>query len=238
MHDAEKQTDTTPETGPDLPLSRNARLAVFGGSFDPVHNGHLYIAGEVLRRGLAEEVIFVPSGHPPHKAPEALASAEHRLAMLSLATKPFDAFSVSDIEITRQEGPAYTINTLELLSAAYPASDLAFLMGADSLAELHTWYRSFELASKYEIIIYPRGAAQAPNRAALSGHFGPRIARKLLDSVLDGAEMPISASLVRALAAEQQSLAGLLPDSLQRYMTDHALYQTALPDVSPTTPQG
>jgi nicotinate-nucleotide adenylyltransferase len=211
-----------PERLPEL--SRKACLAVFGGSFDPVHTGHLYIAGEVIRRELADEVLFVPSRIPPHKQDRLLSPAEHRLGMLRLATQEHAAFSVSDIELQRENEASYTIHTLELLETAYADHRLCFVMGMDSLRELHTWYRATEIISRFGIIVFPRPGVDPVSHGILAGRFGPRLARRLVDAVVDVSPMPIAATDIRRFAMEGRTLAGLTPDSVQRYIHEHRLY--------------
>jgi nicotinate-nucleotide adenylyltransferase len=208
----------------EMVVSRKPRLAVFGGTFDPVHNGHLYIAGELLRRGLADEVLFVPACKPPHKQSELLSAAEDRLAMLKAALSGYEEFSVSDIELQRHDHPSYTIDTLDLLKAAYPGHDLVFLMGVDSLAELHLWHRASELVGRYRFLIFPRPGAEPPPYATLAGYFGPRAARKLIDSIVDVVGVDISATAIRRYTSLQQSLAGLVPETVGQYISEHKLY--------------
>jgi len=197
---------------------------VFGGSFDPVHNGHLFIAGEILRRGAADEVLFVPAAVPPHKTDRELAGPEDRYAMLEAAIAPFQGLSLSDIEIRRTDGPSYTIETLTALQAVFPESELRFVMGTDSLAELHTWREALELASRYEFIIFPRPGAPAPAYAVLAGYFGWKTARKLLDSILPAREMPVSSTEVRECCRRGKSLAGLAPECVAKYIRSKGLY--------------
>jgi len=209
----------------ELKLSRKPRLAVFGGTFDPVHNGHLLIAGDLLRRELVDEVLFVPARVAPHKLAAAVSAPEHRLAMLALALAAVPAFSISDIEIRRREQSSYTIDTLDLLKAAYPGHELFFVMGMDSLNELHLWHRSAELISRYRFMIFPRPAVEPPPYAALAGHFGARNARKLFDAVLEMHGVDISATVIRQTQARGQTLAGLVPAAVRDYILEHELYQ-------------
>lgn len=203
--------------------SRRPRLAVFGGSFDPLHNAHIFIAGEIIRRELADEVLFVPAKKPPHKEGEKLTDAGTRLAMLNNTLEIYPDFAVSDIEVVRDE-TSYTYNTLHLLAAAYPDSDISFVIGGDSLAELHEWYRATELVNSFPFIIYPRPGFPLPSYAELAQRFGYKNARKLLDSLLDIHGFPVTATAVRELAARNGNLAGLVPESVQKFIGDHGIY--------------
>ena len=206
------------------------RLGVLGGSFDPVHNGHLFIGGELLRKGLVDEVLFVPARLPPHKRLETLAPPDHRLAMVRLATEDESAFSVSDVELQRVGTPSYTIDTLEILSSVYPGHDLVFVMGMDSLTELSTWWRATELVARHSFLIYQRPGVRAPTFAALAGPFGPHLAQKLLDAIVEAGLMPVSATDIRALVAADRSLAGLTPAAVARYIKVNQLYRPPKPE--------
>ncbi|OGV64415.1 MAG: nicotinate (nicotinamide) nucleotide adenylyltransferase [Lentisphaerae bacterium RIFOXYB12_FULL_65_16] len=204
--------------------SRRPRLAVFGGSFDPVHNGHLFVAGEMVRGGHADEVLFVPARQPPHKIDLDLAPANHRLAMLRLALAFYPEFSVSDIELSREAGPSYTFDTLETLRQVFPEHEIRFLLGMDNLIDLHRWYRATELVQHYELLIYPRPGVSTPSFAALAAHFGDRMARKLAKSVVALPEMPVVATEIRADLVRGRTVAGRCPESVLGYIRDHGLY--------------
>lgn len=159
-----------------LAPAQRSRLVVFGGSFDPVHNGHLQLAKKILEHGLGDEVLFVPAKHSPLKNSEPFATGEQRMKMLNLAIedalreKPYFEttnldgevsrhdyrISTSDLELQRSGSKSYTIDTLETLKRAYPGTLIAFAMGTDCLAELKSWHRYGELLRQYEFIIYPR----------------------------------------------------------------------------------
>ena len=114
------------------------RLGLFGGTFNPVHEGHLQIARDAKRAAELDEVMFIPCATPPHKTPTWLASGEDRLNMLTLALENEPAFTVNDLELDR-EGPSYSIDTVRAIRAAHPEDALTFIIGSDSLVELHLW---------------------------------------------------------------------------------------------------
>jgi len=211
------------------PKPQKPRLAVFGGSFNPVHNGHLFLAGHLLRAGLADEILFIPAGLPPHKSTLDLAPADLRYGMLRLALAPFPEFSVSDIEIQQKERPSYTIETLDTLRVAFPERLLLFLMGTDSLAELHTWHRATELVNQFNFIIYPRPEADAPMTVTLAGRFGSRNAQKLRAAIIEAPLLPVTASAIRACYGEGTSVAGMLPEAVHAFIVQNRLYN-AKPD--------
>lgn len=200
-------------------------LAVFGGSFDPVHNGHLQLARTIIDRKLADEVLFVPAGRPPHKVVGQMASAEDRLEMLRLAVENEPGFGTSDIEINRAEGFTYTIDTLTVLGQVFPDHELVFLLGMDSLRDLHKWHRAPELVAHHRLMVYPRPCVRPPAYVELTQQFGLRNARKLLDSVLE--DLPVfdlSASRIREALAARRRIEGLCPDAVERYIYSRSLY--------------
>lgn len=216
------RSDQPPEMLPPQPL--RATLAVFGGTFNPIHNGHLALAGHILQAGYADEVLFVPSGVPPHKPADGLAPVEHRLALLRAALAPFPEFSVSDIEAREQEAPSYTINTLLTLHQAFPGQEIVFVMGMDCLHELDTWYRGPELVSQFRFLIYPRPGYVPPKTADLAEPFGNRNAVKLANSIIEAPLLPIAASDIRNWLAAGKNVAGLLPESVLAYIKENQLY--------------
>ncbi|MFW5803315.1 MAG: nicotinate-nucleotide adenylyltransferase [Verrucomicrobiota bacterium] len=224
-HNSSSSSEYNPDPNFGLDLASRPRTAVFGGTFDPIHIGHLFVAGEVIRRELATEVLFVPAGTPPHKNDAVSASAEHRLAMVSAAIEGFGEFSISDIEINRKEGYSYTYDTMTLLNRVFPDHDLVFLLGMDSLNELHTWHRATELVSHFDVITYPRGNVLPPAFTRLAERFGGHKAARLLNAVMDCEPLPISSTRVRGLVADKLNPAGLLPASVISYIRSHRLYR-------------
>lgn len=131
------------------------KIAVFGGTFDPVHTAHASLAGEVLKRGYAEKLFFVPAFLPPHKIAWNVSSFESRRAMLELALKNLPGTEISCIEAERG-GISYTFDTMNALAEKYPADELLLLIGGDSLANLHSWHRAEELVRRWRPLVYPR----------------------------------------------------------------------------------
>ncbi len=205
--------------------SAKPRLAIFGGSFNPVHNGHLFLAGEMIRQNLADEVLFVPAARPPHKDEALLTSAEHRLAMLAQVLEPYPQFSLSDIELSREGRPSYTIETLDLLDRFYPDNQIIFLMGMDSLVDLHNWHRASELVGRFDFIVYPREGSTMPRFDTLATQFGVKNAKKLQEAVTSCRSIPISATDVRQCLSAGKSPAGMIPESVLAYIQQHKLYQ-------------
>ncbi len=209
---------------PGAPL-QTPTLAVFGGSFDPVHYGHLKLARAIIDRRLADEVLFVPAGHPPHKSEGALTPAEDRMEMLRLALAGETGFGTSDIELNRAEGFTYTIDTLTILAQVFPDHDLVFLLGMDSLRDLHKWYRAPELVAHHRLMVYPRPGVRPPAYVELTQRFGVRNAHKLFDSILEDFPLfDLSSSRIREALAAKRRIEGLCPEAVERYIYSHSLY--------------
>lgn len=201
------------------------RLLVFGGSFNPVHNGHLRLARKTLRHRCGDAVLFVPAKSPPHKTLQQLAPETDRLAMLTLAISKFPKAYVSDLEFHRP-GPSYTIDTLEALQAELPGVQLVFIMGMDSLIHLHTWHRARELVENWQLLVYPRPAIPPPTKKHLSAFFGKIAAARLLASVQELPLFDISSSLIRQNLASGKSAGNLLPPAVRGYILDKGLYRS------------
>lgn len=141
------------------------KVAIFGGSFDPIHNGHLALAGETLSRGLADEVWFMVTPQNPHKQGSELSDERLRLQMVELAVAGMDNVRASDFEFSLPR-PSYTFNTLTALDEAFPEKDFILLIGADNWEKFDRWYKGDEILSRYGIIVYPRGNGQQPTLPA------------------------------------------------------------------------
>ena len=210
-----------------------ARTALFGGSFNPIHYGHLLLADDVRERLSLERVIFMPAGMPPHKPATGLAPAVDRHAMVRLAIADNPAFDVSDLEL-RREGPSYTVDTVEALGVA--PHELFLVIGSETFLDLLSWREPRRLAAGCRIVVIPRAGSAFDTEGAA--------ARKVLReieadgiAVADGADvpergviivhapsLPISASELRARAAAGRSLAYRVPPAVAAYIARHGLY--------------
>ena len=184
---------------------------IFGGSFDPVHNGHLALATEVCRRGLAREVWLMVSPLNPHKAGNNLTDEGLRLRMVQLATEGNAALSACDFEFTLPR-PSYTINTFEALEKAYPEREFILLVGADNWEKFHKWYRWEEILERYRLIVYPRGAEEAP--ALPEGvHW---LAAPLHD---------VSSTIIREAVARGGDISSYVPVAVKMFIEENNLYR-------------
>jgi nicotinate-nucleotide adenylyltransferase len=194
-------------------------VGILGGTFDPIHHGHLVIAEEAREALGLERVLLVPAAEPPHKPDSVVTPAGHRLAMVELAVAGNPAFAVSGIEVERG-GPSYTVETLETL-LRQGVSDPWFILSAEALAGFPAWRRPDRILELCRLAVVPRGNHDALDAAWVREHFPGREERI---AFLAGPLLPISGSVVRRRAAAGRSVRYLVPDAVARYIADHALY--------------
>jgi len=196
------------------------RLGVMGGTFDPIHNGHLVAASEVADLFGLDEVVFVPTGRPWQKDGRRVTAAEDRYLMTVIATASNPRFSVSRVDIDRA-GPTYTKDTLADLHALNPDSDLYFITGADALASILSWQNWEELFSLAKFI-----GVNRPGYELTGEHIGSAL-DQLSDDALTLVEVPalaISSSDCRARAANSRPIWYLVPDGVVQYVNKLGLY--------------
>jgi len=228
---------------------------VFGGTFNPIHVGHLLVAEEVRQIFGLERVVFVPSAIPPHKSPEGLIPVEHRLNMALLATLDNPYFEVSTIEAERG-GRSFTYDTLQAFRARLPEdSRLYFILGADAFLEIDTWHRAEELFGLCQFVVISRpGISLGQVEEYLAGGFFVRCGRPSLQVVaarqvkdkegayleaerpqdrcvkgrvyfVDALWVDISSSGIRRLVACGRSIRYLVPQAVEEYILKYGLYR-------------
>ena len=195
-------------------------IGLLGGTFNPVHEGHLSIAREALRLFALDAVWFIPCAVPPHKPSHNLAPNEDRLAMLRLASAGEPRFDTLPIEFDRP-GKSYTVDTVRALQALHPGDGFVFIIGADTLPELHTWHQPLELLSLVRIVTLARPGF-VPDADALQ--LPPPWPARLLADLRTGDPLDVSSRDVRAKIAAGQTLS-LVPEPVQRYIQEHNLYR-------------
>lgn len=196
-------------------------IGVLGGTFDPVHNGHLIVAEEVKTRLNLAEIIFVPAGQPWLKADRPISPAEHRLQMLRLAIVDKPYFKLSSIEIERT-GPSYTVDTVTELRGQLGSEDeLFFILGWDSLAELPQWREPSRLIKMCYLVAVPRPGYPCPKLKTLEVIIRGLSQRVML---MKEPEIDISASAIRERVARGLSIRHLVPEPVNRYIKEHKLY--------------
>ena len=199
------------------------RIALFGGSFDPVHHGHLLLAQDALEQLELDLLVFIPAGINPHKlhaAPKA--DGMQRLRMLEAAVAGEERLSVDALELYR-EGPSYTVDTAEVMQARWPEARLFLLLGEDNLPKLHTWHKIERLNQLVEFVCFGRsteedGASTPPGRHHLSRR------------------IDLSSTEIRQRIAAGLSIRYLVPESVRAFIYAHAIYQPHKPYKSQQTP--
>jgi nicotinate-nucleotide adenylyltransferase len=213
------------------------RTAVFGGSFNPIHFGHLVIADEMLEQLALDRVLFVPAAAPPHKPAGSLAPAEDRCEMVRLAVAGRARFEVSDIEL-RRHGPSFTVDTLEALQGA--SDELILLVGSETFLDLLSWRQPRRLVELARLVVVPRTgstfdpestAAQKVLREIGAERFAstPDAVAPRTVVVLHATSLPISSSELRARSRQGRSLAYRTPDAVIAYIHRRRLYAAAEP---------
>ena len=201
-------------------------IGLFGGTFDPIHNGHLHIARAFADELALDMVVFLPAGNPYHKADAARprTDAQHRLAMTELAATADPRFAVSDCDIVR-EGATYTFDTIQIFRQQFPATQLWWLLGSDSLLQLHTWKKWQTLVSQTHIAVAPReggSLAQAPRE--LHGWIGNALHNGSLH-LLQTPPYPVSSTEIRHKIRTGQPVGGLLDPQVENYIARNRLYR-------------
>lgn len=196
------------------------RLGIFGGSFDPIHVGHLYIANAVATRHELDLVLFLPVGFPAHRSTHA--PAADRSAMVQLAIADNERFLLDDTAL-RQPGPVYTADTLPLLRERYPADRLSFIAGSDSLVN-SPWRRFDEVLEALDrFYVVVRDQAPAETLAALLDAQPAHVAGRI--EIVELPLVDISASAIRADVAAARSVRYLVPDQVIAYIAEQKLYR-------------
>ncbi len=205
--------------------STTQRIALFGGSFDPIHFGHLISARSIAEQLDLSQVILIPAPRPPHKPNAALTETSQRIAMAKLAVEGDPLFTVSDIEMQRK-GPSYTIDTVSAFrSELGESAALHWIIGADSLPELVTWWRIAELVTCVTIVTATRPGWTQPDMAQLASAVGKAHAESLLDQCCATTAIDISATDIRRRVASNLPIRYLVPASVASYISMANLYQ-------------
>jgi nicotinate-nucleotide adenylyltransferase len=201
------------------------RIGVFGGTFDPVHIGHLIMAQDALDAFALDQVLWVPSSISPHKRHAEVATPEHRLAMLGKAVAGHPAFAVSDLEV-RRAGVSFTVDTMRQLQLERPGERWHFIIGSDTLQELHTWKDVEVLLGlcRFVTVVRPGAALDRSNPQAL--RLPDAASRRVLDDVVTGHLIGVASTEIRQRVRNGQSIRYLVPAAVEAYIAEHTLYKT------------
>jgi nicotinate-nucleotide adenylyltransferase len=200
-------------------------IGLLGGTFDPLHYGHLVIAEEVRYVLHLDEMVFIPTGQPPHKPGRIVTAAQYRVAMLELAIASNPHFAISLIDVERS-GPSYTVDTLRQLRKEWGTNTaLYFVIGWDSLQELHTWHDSAGLLEQLTYLVAVRrpGYVEEPGYNELLEAQLPGIQQRLL--VIPAPQLDISATDLRQRVAEGRPIKYQTPEAVEQYIAQHGLYR-------------
>lgn len=198
------------------------RLGIYGGSFDPVHLGHLLLAETCRETCDLDRVLFLPCGQSPHKPNGAVASGNQRAEMLEFAVAGDPRFGVCRIELERS-GPSFTVETLRQLRVEQPDSELFFLMGADSLSDLPLWREPHAILELASIVAVNRGQRPPPDLATLEARLGSTVRERVRLVTMPAIEL--SATEIRERARTGRSLRFRVPRAVEEYIRQHGLYR-------------
>ncbi len=199
------------------------RIGVFGGTFDPVHVGHLILAELCREQAQLDHVLFIPAARPPHKADRTLTAFRHRVEMLALAVAGHPAFQVDELEKDRT-GPSYTARTLEALRAREPGAELFLVIGADCLPDLPTWYEPARILELAGLLVVPRPGWPMQSAETLRETLGLKPQQPLRYQVIEMPLIEIASRDLRSRATRGRSLRYQLPRAVECYVETHRLY--------------
>ncbi len=223
------------------------RIAIYGGTFDPIHDGHWQVAKAIMNSFAMDRLLFVPAFVPPHKRGQQISSPFHRLAMLSVATMSDPKMFVSAVEVEAPERP-FTVQTLDRLKADYDDAQLFFVMGADSFRDVATWREHQRLLTEYDVIVATRPGHQIGDQGGdqagvgIAAHLSPQLQANLVDLsggrlpseddfasphiyLTDYVEVGVSATDVREVAQQGKSVVNWVPPPVAAYIEKYKLYQ-------------
>jgi nicotinate-nucleotide adenylyltransferase len=198
------------------------RLGLFGGTFDPVHLGHLILAECCREKCRLDQVWFIPAGTPPHKLADSITPGERRAEMLEFAIAGHSQFSVNRMELTR-EGRSFTVDTLRQLHAEDSSRELFFLIGADSLADLPMWRDPAGIAELATIVAVNRGDRPMPDMESLRRQLGPEVCGRIQIVTMPGIDL--SATDIRRRVGEGKSVRFMTPRPCEVYIQQRGLYR-------------
>ena len=194
------------------------RIGMMGGTFDPIHVGHLAIADDVREALELERILFVPAGTPPHKPAGEVTPVQHRVAMVEAAIADNGAFELSRVEVDRA-GPSFTVDTVEQLAATF---DVTVILSAETFHELPTWHEPDRLFAAARVAVVPREGYAAPDPAWLSRAFPGREDRV---RYVEAPHLGVSSTGIRARIAAGRTIRYLVPVAVATYVAAHGLYR-------------
>lgn len=193
------------------------KIGIYGGTFNPIHNGHLHLLQAALDRLRFDRVLVIPTNIPPHKVERDLASNKDRLEMVRLAVEGMDRVWVSDME-QRAKGKSYTILTVKKLRAMFPGAELTLLMGADMLLSFDRWHRWREILALASLAAFARGEGETELLERKAAELGnTRVVRV--------EPLPMSSTMIREMIRRGEDISALVPEKVCAYLREKRLYQ-------------
>jgi nicotinate-nucleotide adenylyltransferase len=196
-------------------MAQKKKIGILGGTFDPIHLGHLVLAEQVKEKLGLDKVIFIPSASPPHKSKRKLSPAKDRFHMTKLALESNSTFLVSDIELKRK-GLSYTVETLKQLKKQYPDSEIYFLTGSDVLDEIHTWKNPEQIYKLAKVVIAIRPGFDSFDS---KNHFAKK------SMIVPITSVDISSTQIRERVKKEQSIKYLVPAKVEEYIKKKRLFR-------------
>jgi len=197
----------------------NARIGIFGGTFDPVHLGHLIMAEQCREAGQLDQVWFIPAARPPHKQDRPVTSFAQRKEMLALAIAGMPAFRVDELEKDRP-GPSYTADTLQEMNRRYPRSEFALLLGSDCLPDLPQWHEPERIIELAELLIFARPGWPVLDEDEMRSSLRLPTRSTLRLRIVEAPLINIASRDLRQRAAQNRSIRFLVPRAVECYMVE------------------
>ena len=205
------------------------KIILFGGTFDPIHLGHITVADYALKNLGAEKLIFIPAKRSPHKSSFPEACDQARLEMLRLAAADRSEFEVSSCELKRAE-PSYSLNTIRSFRKEYGSSvEICWLVGADAITDLARWFGICELIDECSLCVMLRGGVRMPDFTELEPVLGLYRIEKLRDNVISTPLIEVSSTEIRSKIARNETVEAMLDEKVRAYIEKKGLYK-ALPN--------
>ena len=197
------------------------RVGIMGGTFDPIHLGHLMLGKQARDEYGMDEIWYMPSRVPPHKKDHPITPSAQRCEMIREASRPYERFLLSEFELARRDGNTYTADTLRLLKEAWPETEFYFILGADSVMDIEKWYRPDYVLRAVPFMVADREPAHALDGQIryLEQTYGARFLR------LHCREMDVSSADIRARLQNGEDVSSLLPASVADYIRQKRLYR-------------
>ena len=198
------------------------RIGVFGGSFDPVHFGHLILAEQCREQARLDEVWFIPAARPPHKLDAPPSSFDHRVAMLHLALDGQTGFRIDPLEADRP-GPSYTADTLDELHRRHPGHEWLYLLGSDTVPDLPKWHEPARIVARASLLVMERHGSPTPHTNEVEKLIGVPSGQLKMQRI-DVPSIDLASRDIRQRVATDRSIRFMVPDLVEDYIRKHSLY--------------